>query len=195
MIDVFPLLLKRSSTIVFSKSKKLLYIQVFKPSQSHLPHFPICAIMKKCLSVEEVLHLVLNGPSDSESDSIIDIPSVDVPSVKGPEAAKISGPYELDMTNAVYQNLQPMCEAPRMCTCSSSDSSQEQGYMCTCSNQSSPTISPASTPSPPKLKQQWSNLKPPHQKSKNTSENWKTPCQQTFQLHTSEMHIYTYSYI
>ena len=102
--------------------------------------------MKKRLSVEEVLHLVLDGPSDSESDSKIDILSVDVPSVKGPEAVKISGQYKLDTTNTVYQNLQPMQEAPCMCTCSSSNTSQEQEYMCTCSNQSSPTISPASTP-------------------------------------------------
>ena len=53
-----------------------------------------------------------------------------------------------------------------MCTCSSSSSSHEQEYMCTCSNQSSPTISPASTPSPPKLKRQSTKLKLPHQKSK-----------------------------
>ena len=161
--------------MVFSKSKKSLYIWVFKPSQSHLPHFPIPAIMKKHLSMEEVLHLVLDGPSDSESDSKIDILSVDVPSVKGPEAVKISAPYELDTTNAVYQNLQPMQEAPHICTCSSSDSSQEQEYMCTCSNQSSPTISPASIPSLLKLKQQRSNLKPPDQKSKIPQKTGKPP--------------------
>ena len=108
------------------------------------------------LSAEEALSLILDATdqeTDSESDSDVDILSMDAPHPPGPQAVKVSSPctpqdFNNGHQNAVYENLQPISiDSAHFCTCSSSEES-----LCTCStHQSSPTLSPASSPSPPKL--------------------------------------------
>ena len=59
--------------------------------------FPAVTVMKKGrLSAEEVLSLVLDasdGETDDESNSDMDILSVDAPHPPGPQAVKVSSPY------------------------------------------------------------------------------------------------------
>ena len=65
------------------------------------------------------------------------------PSIVSPQAVKISSPHEIDTTNAVYQNLEPVTlHTPQ-------SSTFPHKYVRNTHQQSSPLISPASMPSPP----------------------------------------------
>ena len=96
------------------------------------------------MSTEEALTLLLEtSDQDTDAESDIDIISMQSPSIVSPQAVKISSPHEIDTTNAVYQNLEPI-------TLHTSQSSTfPYRYVQNTHQQSSPSISPASMPSPP----------------------------------------------
>ena len=93
--------------------------------------------------------------TDSDTESDVDVLSVDAPEIVGPQAVEISGPFEIDNRNAVYQNLEPMQVDPPS-DASDPEPMQVDPHPPALSSssppQSSPSVSPASTPSPPKKK-------------------------------------------
>ena len=142
--------------MVFSTSKTPCYIRVFKPVPILHFHFPLISVMKKHLSSKEALTLLLEmSDTDSDTESDVDALSIDAPEIVDPQAVEISGPFEIDNRNAVYQNLEPMQVDPP------SDASDPEpmqvdphppALSLSLPPQSSPSVLPASTPSPPKKK-------------------------------------------
>ena len=108
-VCIFSVKLTRLFCMVFSTSKMPCYIRVFKPIPILHFHFLLISVMKKHLSVEEALTLLLEtSDTDSDTESDVDVLSIDAPEIVGPQAVEISGPFEIDNRNAVYQNLEPM---------------------------------------------------------------------------------------
>ena len=98
------------------------------------------------MSAEEALTLLLKtSDQDTDAESNVDIISVQSPIIVGPQAVKISSPFELDTKDAVYQNLKPISiQTPE------SSSFPDKYVQNTISHHKSyPSISPAFTPSPP----------------------------------------------
>ena len=61
------------------------------------------------MSAEEALTLLLEtSDQDTDAESNVDIISVESLIIVGPQAVKISFPFEMDTTNAVDQNLKPI---------------------------------------------------------------------------------------
>ena len=98
------------------------------------------------MSAEEALTLLLEASDqDTDTESDVDIISRQSPIIVGPQAVKISSLFELDTRDPVHQNFKPVS----IQTPESSLFPDKYVRNTISHNKSSPSISPASTPSSP----------------------------------------------